>query len=146
MSSGEPVHDGWLLSDALLLATIRVTGTPQRPAGLMDLVAAADAMHHLILSAEMIDHAVPRLIAADLATVDDVGFAPTPRGRLLVAQARGGPDGDPAARLESLLRLLEPLEVDPQPWVLDRDFFDAVVLDYRHSLWQTFRGPRRRRS
>ncbi len=142
-----PVADDagvWILSDALVLATIRVTGTPERPAGLLDLVAAADAMHHLILSADMIEHAISLLLPAGLVTVDDVGFAVTEAGRRIVAQARGGPSGDPAVRVQSLHRLLEEVLVVPIPWALDRPTYDAVVLDYRHSLWETFRAPGRR--
>jgi hypothetical protein len=142
-STGTPTGD-WILSDALVLATIRVTGVPESPAGLLDLVAAADAMHHLILSAEMIEHAISRLVAAGLATVDDVGFAATPAGRRLVARARGGPGGDPADRVHSLFLLLQSVPVTPIPWLLDRPTFDAVVLDYRHRLWETFRTGRRR--
>jgi hypothetical protein len=140
--AGDP---GWLISDALVLAIVRITGTVERPASLMDLVAATDAMYHLILTAEMIEHAMSRLLPAALATVDDVGFAPTPQGRRLVAHARGRPGGDPGARIESLLRLLETVPVTPVPWALHRPTYDAVVLDYGHSLWQTFRAPGRRR-
>lgn len=141
-AGAEPV---WVIGDARVLATIRVTGTFERPASLLDLIAACDAMQHLILGADEIEHAVRYLVGADLIAVGGDGFAATPAGRRLVARARGRPGGDPAARMESLLRLLEPIAVVPIDWTLDRRAYRAVTLDYQHSVWETFRAPARRR-
>ena len=35
--------------------------------------------------------------------------------------------------------------LDPLPWHLDREAYEAVTLEYRHSLWETYRAGRRHR-
>jgi hypothetical protein len=134
---------GWALADAVVLATARLTGTPERPAGLPDLIANSDAVFHLIPSAVEIEGALGRLLGAGLISVGEDGIVVEPLGRELVARARGGRGGDPMARVRSLLALLEHVPTEPVPWELDRQVYEAVTLEYRHRLWETFRAGRR---
>lgn len=126
---------GWLLSDALLLSLIRVTGTLDDPCALSDLIAAADALYHLIPSRQEIEHGMSRLLPAGLARYDSRGFASTPLGRATVARARGGS----VSRIEALHVILARIPVIPMRWTLDERAYDAVVLEYRHDLWRTYR-------
>jgi hypothetical protein len=135
----------WVLSDAIVLATVRLSGTVDRPAGLPELIANADAVFHLIPSAVEIEGALGRLLGAALISVQENGIAVEPLGRELVARARGDGSGDPISRVRQLLALLEHVPTDPVPWYLDRGVYEAVTLEYRHSLWETFRAPRRGR-
>lgn len=135
----------WVLSDAIVLATARLSGTHEVPAGLPELIANADAVFHFIPTADEIEGALSRLVGAGLVSVGDLGIAVERLGRELVARARGGPEGDPMLRVHSLLALLEHIPTDPVPWFLDREVYEAVTLEYRHSLWETYRAGRRRR-
>lgn len=146
MPEAEPLADArWILTDAVVLATARLSGTHERPAGLPDVIANADAVFHLIPSAIDIEGALGRLLGAGLISVGELGISVEPLGRELVARARGCADGDPMARVRSLLALLEHVPTEPVPWQLDRQVYEAVTLEYRHSLWETFRAGRRRR-
>jgi hypothetical protein len=141
-SSLNPDADGWVHTDACVLAAIRVTGTPEEPATLADVVAAGDFLHQLILSPREIEHAVSRLIAAMLITVDERGLAITPLGREVVARARGGA----VTRMEALLQILNMLRVRPVPWSVDLREYEAACLEHRHRFWKAYgrrsRGPR----
>ena len=138
---GDPV---WVLSDAVVLATARLSGTPDTPAALLELIANADAVFHMIPSADELEGALSRLVGACLVTVGNHGIVVEPLGRELVARARGGSDGDPMARAHNLLALLEHVSTEPVRWELDRAVYEAVVLEYRHTLWETYRARRRR--
>jgi hypothetical protein len=140
----EGCHAQWVLADAVVLATARLSGTRDQPAGLPDLIANADAVFHLIPSAVEIEGALTRLLGAGLITVGEHGIAVEPRGRDLVARSRGTDRGDPMERVRSLLALLEHVPTDPVPWDLDREVYQAVTLEYRHRVWETFRAGRRR--
>ncbi len=145
MTGAEPTAGGrWVLGDAVVLATARLSGTRERPAGLPDLIANADAVFHLIPSAAEIEGALGRLLGAGLISVGERGIAVEPLGRELVARARGSADGDPMSRVRSLLALLEHVPTDPVPWQLDRQVYEAVTIEDRHRLWETFRAGRRR--
>jgi hypothetical protein len=148
--SGSTVQDaqgstaGWVLADAVVLATARLSGTQDTPAGLPDLIANADAVFHLIPSAAEIEGALGRLLGARLISVGEHGIAVEPLGRELLARSRGRDRGDPMERVRSLLALLEHVPTDPVPWELDREVYEAVTLEYRHRVWETFRAGRRR--
>jgi hypothetical protein len=139
---GDPV---WVLSDAVVLATARLSGTQAAPAGLPELIANADAVLHFIPTADEIEGALTRLLGAGLVSVGDLGIAVEPFGRELVARARGSRGGDPMVRVRNLLALLEHIPTEPVPWHLDREVYEAVTLEYRHRLWETYRTGRRRR-
>ncbi len=146
MPEPAPAADpGWVLADAVVLAAARLSGTRAAPAGLGDLIANADAVFHLIPSAAEIEGALSRLVGAGLVSVGDLGIAVEPLGRELVARARGGHHGDPMTRVHDLLAMLQAFATDPVPWQLDREVYEAVTLEYRHSLWETYRAGRRRR-
>ena len=134
----------WVLADAVVLATARLSGTRDQPAGLPDLIANADAVFHLIPSAVEIEGALARLLGAGLITVGEHGIAVEPPGRDLVARSRGTDRGDPMERVRSLLALLEHVPTDPVPWDVDREVYEAVTLEYRHRVWETYRPGRRR--
>jgi hypothetical protein len=140
--SPDPV---WVLPDAVVLATARLSGTRDAPAGLPELIANADAVLHFIPTADEIEGALSRLVGAGLVSVADLGIVVEPFGRELVARARGGHGGDPMARVHNLLALLQHIPTEPVRWYLDREVYEAVTLEYRHSLWETYRGGRRRR-
>ncbi|HVN10906.1 MAG TPA: hypothetical protein VMT69_02350 [Kineosporiaceae bacterium] len=142
---GDSAGATWVLSDAVVLATARLSGTADAPASLWELIANADAVFHLIPSADEIEAALSRLVGAGLVTVGDLGIHVERLGRELVARARGGADGDPMTRVVDLLGLLQHVPTEPMPWYLDRDVYEAVTLEYRHSLWETYRAGRRRR-
>jgi hypothetical protein len=133
-SSLTPDADGWVYTDACVLAAIRVTGTPKEPATVADLVAAGDFLHQLILSPPEIEHAVTRLIAAMLITADERGLAITQLGREVVARARGGK----VNRMEALLRILTMLQVRPVPWTLDRREYESACLEHQHRFWKAY--------
>jgi hypothetical protein len=137
-----PDADGWVYSDACVLAAIRVTGTPQEPATLADVIAAGDFLHQMILSPQELEHAVSRLLAAMLVSVDERGLAITPIGREVVARARGGA----VPRMEALLQILNLLRVRPVPWTLDLREYESACLEHRHRFWKAYgrraRGPR----
>jgi hypothetical protein len=141
--SGDSADPVWVLSDAVVLATARLSGTVESPAGLRELIANADAVFHLIPSADEIEGALSRLVGAGLVTVGELGIYVEPLGRELVARAHGGSRGDPMVRVRNLLAMLEHLPTEPVRWYLDRRVYDAVTLEYRHSLWETFRARRR---
>jgi hypothetical protein len=141
-----PASDpGWVLTDAVVLATARLSGTPAAPAGLPELIANSDALFHLIPTAEELEGALGRLVGAGLVAVGELGISVEPLGREFVARAHGGTGGDPMDRVRNLLALLQALPADPLPWHLDREAYEAVTLEYRHSLWETYRAGRRRR-
>jgi hypothetical protein len=141
-ASLSPDSDGWVYTDACVLAAVRVTGTPEEPATIADLVAAGDFLHNMILSPEEIEHAVGRLLAAMLITSDERGLAVTPVGREVVARARGGT----VTRMEALLQILNLLRVRPVPWQVNRHEYEAACLEHRHRFWKAYgrrsRGPR----
>lgn len=141
VSSLTPDGDGWVYTDACVLTAIRVTGTPEEPASLADIIAAGDFLHHMILSPQEIEHAVGRLISAMLVTTDERGLAITQLGREVVARARGGT----LNRVEVLLRILHLVQASPAPWVLDRREYEAACLEHRHRFWKAY-GRRSRGS
>ena len=145
MPEAEDSHPQWVLADAVVLATARLSGTRDRPADLPDLIANADAVFHLIPSAAEIEGALGRLLGAGLISMCEQGIAVEPPGRELVARSRGTDRGDPMERVGSLLALLGQVPTDPVPWELDREVYEAVTLEYRHRVWETFRAGRRRR-
>src|SRR3954469_3168475 len=99
MQRAEPTADGrWALGDAVVLATARLSGTHDRPAGLPDLIANADAVFHLIPSAVDIEGALARLVGAARISVGKHGSVVEPLGRELVARSRGTDRGDPMER------------------------------------------------
>jgi hypothetical protein len=134
----------WVLADAVVLATARLSGTHDRPAGLPDLIANADAVFHVIPSAAEIEGALGRLLGAGLISVGEHGIVVERLGRELVARSRGTDRGDSMERVRSLLALLEHVPTDPVPWELDRAVYQAVTLEYRHRVWETYRAGRRR--
>lgn len=131
--------DRWLLSDAWVLAAVRVTGTEDLPARLVDVIIAADAMNHLVLSRREIEHAVARLVPAGLVEVDTRGFAVTWYGRRLVALARG----EAPQRMAALHQLLDQLAVVPEPWMLDEHEYQRAALEYRHTVFEGYRRETR---
>jgi hypothetical protein len=139
---GDPV---WVLSDAVVLATARLSGTQDAPAGLPALIANADAVFGFIPGADEIEGALSRLVGAGLVCVGDLGIAVEPFGRELVARARGSRGGDPMVRVRNLLALLQHIPPEPVRWHLDREVYQAVTLEYRHRLWETYRARRRQR-
>jgi hypothetical protein len=140
---GDSADTVWVLSDAVVLATARLSGTQDAPAGLPELIANADAVLHFIPTADEIEGALSRLLGAGLVSIGDLGIAVEPFGRELVARARGSHEGDPMARVHDLLALLEHIPTEPVPWHLDREVYEAVTLEYRHRLWETYRAGRR---
>lgn len=139
----QPREDGWVTSDAWVLSAVRVTGTPEEPATLADLIVAGDFLYQVILSAPEIEHAVGRLVAAMLITVDDRGFAITPVGRQVVARARSGD----LTRDVALLQILTMLRVNPVPFRVDGREYEAACLEHRHRTWKAYgnqRGTARR--
>jgi hypothetical protein len=131
--------DQWLLCDAWVLAAVRVTGTEDLPARLVDVVIAADAVNHLVLSRREIEHAVARLVPAGLIMVDTRGFAITWYGRRIVALARGAAP----QRMAALLELLEHIDVDGEPWMLDEHEYERACLEYRHTVFEGYRRETR---
>src|ERR671938_1346837 len=144
-AAGESLDPVCVLSDAVVLATARLSGTPEAPAGLPELIANADAIFGFIPSADEIEGALSRLVGAGLVSVGDLGIFVEPLGRELVARARGGSQGDPMVRVRHLLALLEHLPTDPVPWFFDRQVYEAVTLEYRPRLWSTDRAGCRSR-
>jgi hypothetical protein len=141
-SSLNPDADGWVYTDACVLSAVRVTGTPEEPASLADVIAAGDFLHNLILSPQEIEHAVGRLISAMLISADERGLAITALGREVVARGRGGT----VTRSEALLQILNMLQVRPAAWTLDLHEYQAACLEHRHRSWKAYgrrsRGPR----
>jgi hypothetical protein len=131
--------DTWLLSDAWVLAAVRVTGTEELPARLVDIVIAADAVNHLVLARREIEHAVARLVPAGLIEVDTRGFAITWYGRLMVARARGAAP----ERMAALLELLRRFDVEGQSWMLDEHEYERACLEYRHTVFEGYRRETR---
>jgi hypothetical protein len=143
----------WTRADAWLLSAVRLSGSPENPASLFDVVAACDAAHHLIPSLIDFEHAMSLLIGAGLVEVDDRGIAVTSAGRKIVADAgraaldsRGG-RGRSAneVRVDELLALLSQVPADPVSWRLDPRSYEAACLEYRHTVWSEFRRPGRPR-
>jgi hypothetical protein len=132
--------DRWLLSDAWVLAAVRVTGTEDLPARLVDVIIAADAVNHLVLSRREIEHAVARLVPAGLVQVDTRGFAITWYGRRVVALARGAAP----ERMAALLQLVATIDVDGEPWMLDEHEYQNACLEYRHTVFEGYRRETRR--
>jgi len=143
----------WTRSDAWLLSAVRLSGSPEHPASLFDVVAACDAAHHLIPSLAEFEHGMSLLIGAELVEVDDRGIAITSAGRKIVADAgraaldsRGG-RGRSAneVRVDELLALLGQVPAVPVRWLLDPRSYEAACLEYRHTVWTEFRRPGRPR-
>lgn len=132
-------YDRWLLSDAWVLAAIRVTGTEELPARLVDVIIAADAINHLVLSRREIEHALSRLVPAGLIEVDIRGFAVTWYGRRLVALARG----EAPQRMAALHALLEQIDLPGEPWMLDEHEYQRAILEYRHTVFEGYRRETR---
>ncbi|MFN0282534.1 MAG: hypothetical protein ACKVZ6_11260 [Kineosporiaceae bacterium] len=131
--------DRWLLSDAWVLAAVRVTGTEDLPARLVDVIIAADAVNHLVLSRREIEHAVARLVPAGLIQVDTRGFAVTWYGRRIVALARGAAP----ERMAALLSLVATIDVAGEPWMLDEHEYQHACLEYRHTVFEGYRRETR---
>jgi hypothetical protein len=141
----------WMRSDAWVLAAIRLSGSRERPGALFDLVAACDAVNHLIASRPEIEHAMSLLIGAGLVMDDVPGFAVTEQGRAVVTAAgkaalgrgRGGSAGE--ARIDELLKVLLELPAEPVFWELDPRDYEAACLEYRHTMWTEYRKTSRNR-
>lgn len=145
-----PASHAWELSDAWVLAAVRVCGSVEERGGLFDLVAACDAVNQLIVSRGELEHALSLLVGADLVVADEYGIGVTSRGRELVTLAgrsivgrqhgrRGG-----EARTQALYGLLRQIPATPEPFELDESFYNAACLEYRHTRWTEFRRPQRR--
>ncbi len=131
--------DRWVLSDAWVLAAVRVTGTEEIPARLVDVIIAVDAVNHLVLSRREIEHAVSRLVPAGLIEVDTRGFAVTWYGRRIVALARG----EAPRRMAALLGLIGQIDVPGEPWMLDEGEYQRACLEYRHTVFEGYRRETR---
>lgn len=143
----------WVLADAWVLAAARLSGSMEQRAGLFDLVVACDAVNHLIVSRQELEHAMSLLVGADLMVADAEGIAVTPAGRALVARAgRAVLNPVPAdaarkahdLRIQVLFRLLADLPLTPIPFELDPRTYEAACLEYRHTRWTEFRKSERR--
>ncbi len=129
---------GWVISDAWVLAAVRICGSPEVRAGLFDLVAACDAMNQLIVSCPELEHALSLLVGAGLVVADEDGIAVTPAGRDLVTRAGrlalvGGGRATPAARGQALLTVLQDVPVRPVPFEIDAATYQAACLEYQHT-------------
>ena len=129
----------WLLSDAWVLAAVRVTGTDELPARLVDVIIAADAVNHLVLSRRELEHAVSLLVPAGLIEAGPRGFAITWYGRRLVALARG----EAPQRMAALHDLLQEIPAAGEPWMLDDHEYERACLEYRHTVFEGYRRETR---
>ena len=141
----------WTQSDAWVLAALRLCGTTDEPGNLFALVAACDALHYLIVSREELEHAVQLLIGAELITVSAMGFGVSPAGRALVAGAVRSTLGTSRsrgaaaeARVDALLAALSATPARPVEWHVDDNAYEAVCLEYRHTMWTEHRRGNRR--
>lgn len=131
--------DTWLLSDAWVLAAVRVTGTDDLPARLVDVIIAADAVNHLVLSRKEIEHAISRLVPAGLVQIDYRGFVISWVGRRVVASARG----EAPQRMSALFDLLLEIDVPGRPWSLEEREYENAILEYRHTVFEGYRRETR---
>lgn len=102
---------GWAWSDAWVLAAIMLTGMDDG-ATLADVVAAADAINHAILTEDEVQSAVRRLLGAGLITTSRRRFSLTDSGRSLARDRRVGM----LDQVDRLLGALHELPVQEEPW------------------------------
>ncbi len=149
-SSGQPVV--WTRSDAWVLAAVRLCGTADAPGTLFGLVAACDALHHLVVSRDELEHAVQLLLGAGLVTVSGLEFGVTLQGRAVVAAAVRSTLGTSRtrgaaaeARVEALFAALSDIPVEPVDWQIPGRAYESACLEYRHTMWTEHRRTDRRR-
>jgi hypothetical protein len=142
----------WTQPDAWVLAAVRLCGTTDEPGNLFALVAACDALHHLIVSRDDLEHAVQLLLGAELITVSGLGYGVTPAGRSLVAGAVRSTLGTSRsrgaaaeARVNALLEALSATPASPVAWHVDENAYEAACLEYRHTMWTEHRRSNQRR-
>jgi len=136
----------WTRSDAWVLAAVRLCGTTEAPGALFGLVAACDALHHLIVSKDELEHAVQLLLGAGLVTVTGLEFGVTMQGRALVAAAVRSTLGTSRsrgaaaeARVDALFAALSDIPVEPVDWTVPGRAYESACLEYRHTMWTEHR-------
>lgn len=117
----------WEFSDAWVLTAIAVYG---RPCTLTDVLAAADAMNHAILTDDELAQAIGRLTASGLVTVTDGHFALTSSGGTLTARRKGGLIG----QVKSVQALLRQVDLRDGRWPLPAGALDAAFSEYKLRL------------
>ncbi|GAA4361293.1 hypothetical protein [Angustibacter luteus] len=120
--------DAWRFADAWVLTAVTIS---QHPCDLVDLVAAADAVNHAIVTEAEVESSVGRLAAAGLLAIDgDDRFALTGEGAALVGHRQGGLVGQVA----SVLQLLRAVTPGTSSWRLPPGAWSAATAQYRRDL------------
>jgi hypothetical protein len=140
VSSSRATGEGaaWTWSDAWVLAAIMVQGRDD--VELTDVVAAADAINHAILTENEVESAVRRLGGAGLIETRDRRFRLTEAGRDMAARRRGGM----LSQVDDLLRRLRRLPVREAAWQLRPGELDAAARAWQQRAAQFINGRRRR--
>jgi hypothetical protein len=113
----------WQFSDALFATAVPMCA--DEPRELYDVLAAADAINHLILTRDEIEQAVRRLNGADLLHADRCTFRLTDTGHDLLNRRRGW---TVRAQVRSTRRLLDEIPVREIEWhIWDSEFVNAVA-------------------
>ena len=125
MTTDEP---SWFFSDAWVFTAIAVRDLAS--CALTDVIAAADAMNHAILTEDELAQGVGRLAASGLVSVEGDRFALTAQGQALGSRRQGGLMGP----VKSVQTLLQGVDLKEGRWPLAAETLDAACKAYKRRL------------
>ena len=133
--------DNWEMSDAWVFMAV-AHASESEPADLVDVVGAADAINHAVLTYGEINGAARRLVAAGLLAVDDDRLSLTDQGRDLRRRCPDTAVHDAIAWTHTALVDGHPVG-PPPPWRLDeRRYHRAIDEHLRRFTRYLNRHPR----
>jgi hypothetical protein len=114
----------WTFSDAWVFTAVAVAGGDG--CDLAELIAAADACNHAVLTTEELAQGVGRLTASALVAHDGPRFRLTAEGQELAARR----EGNMFSQVESVQRLLAEAPLTEGRWKMTSDDVDAAYSTY----------------
>jgi hypothetical protein len=130
-------NDAWIFVSAVIAERLERdralhAALPMTGAGLADVLAAADFLHHSVPSRAELEEAVRRLAGAGLIVVEDDLVEVAPAGEQLWRSRPFSGLSSAVMTLQAQLnRAAEPGDAD---WSLDEQTYNAAVREYSHRL------------
>jgi hypothetical protein len=114
----------WTFSDAWVMTGVAIAGDDG--CDLAELIAAADACNHAILTADELTQGVGRLTASGLLAHDDTRFRLTAVGQQLAARRQGSM----FSQVDSVRRLLAEVPLTKGGWSVSSEDIDSAYATY----------------
>jgi hypothetical protein len=118
----------WDFSDAWIMTAVAING--EQGCDLAELIGAADACNHALLTDEELSRGVGRLVASGLLSHDGGRFHLTDAGRALASRRKGGMIG----QVTSMEKLLARQPVTEGRWNVAPEVVSAAVRTYTRTM------------